>query len=125
MSEPLNQHLAEKATELVENNFTGVRAAWWWERRLGGGIAICQELDPEVAAREVAANVSGDAAEAREAFKEELGIEDLEPVVLTFEIPGDTPSDEASRMLSERSAAPEGLAVGIYRRVGETLRRSR
>ena len=125
MSEPLNQHLAEKATELVEHNFTGVRAPWWWERRLGGGIAVCQELDPEEAAREIAAEEGVDPAEAMEALKAELGVEDLEPVVLTFEIPGDTPSDTASGMLSERSATPEGLADGLYRRVGDNLRRSR
>lgn len=35
MPEYLNQFLADKATMLVEENFTGVRAEWWWERRLG------------------------------------------------------------------------------------------
>lgn len=123
MSEPLNQHLAERATELVEHNFTGVRAPWWWERRLGGGIAVCQELDPQALARDVAAGENAGVAETWEAIKAELGVEDLEPVVLTFEIPGDTSSEEAARLLSERSATPEGLAAGLYRRVGETVRR--
>lgn len=122
MSDPLNQYLAEDATELVENSFTGVRAAWWWERRLGGGLAICQELDPETAAREVAAKITGSAEEAQQVFKEELGVEDLEPVVLTYEISGDTTYGEASRLLSERSTTPEGLAAGLYSRVEEALR---
>jgi len=25
----------------VRENFTGVRAEWWWERRMGGGIEVC------------------------------------------------------------------------------------
>jgi hypothetical protein len=46
MPEHLNQLLADTATALVQENFTGVRAPWWWERRMGGGIEVCQELDP-------------------------------------------------------------------------------
>jgi hypothetical protein len=46
VAEKLNELLADKATLLVRENFTGVRAEWWWERRMGGGIEVCQELDP-------------------------------------------------------------------------------
>ena len=51
MPEYLSQLLADAATALVRESFTGVGAEWWWERRLGGGIVVCQELarghDPE------------------------------------------------------------------------------
>jgi hypothetical protein len=47
MSEHLRELLADSATALVQENFTGVSAPWWWERRLGGGIEVCQEFDPE------------------------------------------------------------------------------
>jgi hypothetical protein len=46
----------------------------------------------------------------------------MEPVVLTFEIPGDTEARAAAGMLVERSSEPEGLAAGLYRRVEEALR---
>ena len=42
-----NQFLADSATALVRESFTGVGAPWWWERRVGGGIEVCQEFDPE------------------------------------------------------------------------------
>ena len=92
MPEYLNQFLAERAGALVRDNFTGVRARWWWERRMGGGIEICP------------------------------GLGDMEPVVLTFEIPGDTEAETAAEMLAERSSEPEGIAAGLYRRVEEALR---
>ncbi len=53
--------------------------------------------------------------------EEELGLEDAEPVVLTFEIPGDATSADAARILAERSVTPEGLAANLYRRVGEAI----
>jgi len=53
--------------------------------------------------------------------EEELGLEDEEPVVLTFEIPGDTEASEAAKMLDERSATPEGLAANLYRGIEEAL----
>jgi hypothetical protein len=122
--EYLNQFLAEKADSLVRGNFTGVRAPWWWERRMGGGIEVCQELDPEAMSREISEKTGREAAEVRRVIEEELGLEDTEPVVLTFEIPGDTEAGAAAEMLAERSSTPEGLAAGLYRRIEEAVERS-
>ncbi len=122
MSERLNQFLAERAGALVRENFTGVRAEWWWERRMGGGIEVCQELDPEEMSREISERTGTDVAEVRRVIAEELGLEDTEPVVLTFEIAGDATREEAARLLEERSSDPEGLAAGLYRRIEEVLR---
>jgi hypothetical protein len=121
--EYLNQFLAEKADALVRENFTGVRAPWWWERRMGGGIEVCQELDPEAASREISEKTGREAAEVLRVIEEELGLEDTETVVLTFEIPGDTEADTAAEMLAERSSTPEGLAAGLYRRIEEAVER--
>jgi hypothetical protein len=94
MPEHLNELLADGATALVNQSFTGVDAPWWWERRLGGGIEVCQEL----------------------------GLEDAEPVVLTFEIAGETETHRVAEMLAERSSEPEGLAAGLYGRIEEALK---
>ena len=59
--------------------------------------------------------------EVRRVVEEELGLEDEEPVVLTFEIPGDTEASEAAKMLDERSATPEGLAANLYRGIEKAL----
>jgi hypothetical protein len=120
--EYLNQFLAERADALVRNNFTGVRTSWWWERRLGGGIEVCQELDPEAMSREISEKTGRDVSDVRRIVREELGLEDMEPVVLTFEIPGDTEAGTAAAVLAERSSEPEGLASGLYHRVEEILR---
>ena len=122
MPEYLNQFLADRAAALVEENFTGVRAAWWWERRIGGGIEVCQELDPEAMSREISERTGRDFSEVRRIVEEELGLGDAEPVVLTFEVPGDTEASRAVEMLAERSSEPEGLATGLYRRVEDALR---
>ena len=122
MPEYLNQFLADRAAALVEENFTGVRAAWWWERRIGGGIEVCQELDPEAMSREISEKTGRDVSEVRRIIGEELGLEDTEPVVLTFEIAGNTQASRAAEMLAERSSEPEGLAAGLYRRVEEVVR---
>jgi len=122
--EYLNQFLAERADALVRENFTGVQATWWWERRLGGGIEVCQELDPEEMSREISGKTGQEIAEVRRTVEEELGLEDMEPVVLTFEIPGDTEAGAAAGMLAERSSEPEGLAAGLYRRVEEAVERA-
>ena len=122
MSEYLNQFLAEKANALVRENFTGVEADWWWERRMGGGIEVCQELDPEAMGRQISDKTGREISEVRRTVQEELGLEDTEPVVLTFEIPGDTEAETAAELLAERSSDPEGLASGLYRRVEEALR---
>ena len=122
MTEYLNEFLADKATMLVEENFTDVRSHWWWERRMGGGIAVCQELDPEDMSRRIASRTGRDAPAVRRSVKAELRLEDLEPVVLTFEISGETPAAEAARILRDRSSTPEGLAAGLYRQVEEVVR---
>ena len=124
MPEYLNQFLADRAAALVEENFTGVRAAWWWERRIGGGIEVCQELDPEVMSREISEQTGRDFSEVRRIAEEELGLEDAEPVVLTFEVPGDTEASRAAEMLAKRSSTPQGLAAGLYDRIEDAIRRS-
>ena len=121
MPEYLNQLLADAATALVQESFTGVDAVWWWERRLGGGIVVCQELDPAAVSREVSSRTGRGAGEVRSVVEEEFGLEEGEPVVLTFEIPGDTTTPEAARMLAERSATPEGLAASLYHEVEEAM----
>ncbi len=121
MTGSLNQLLAEDAARLVHESFAGVRAEWWWERRLGGGIAVCQELDPEAMAREVARKTGRPQEEARRAVEEELGLEESEPVVLTFEVGGDATTADAARLLRERSSTPDGLAANLYQRVEEKL----
>ena len=123
MPEYLNQFLAERADALVRENFTGVRAEWWWERRLGGGIEVCQELDPEAMSREISEKTGREISEVRRTVKAELGLDDMEPVVLTFEIPGDTEAGAAAAMLAERSSSPGGLASGLYSRVEGSLGR--
>jgi hypothetical protein len=122
MPEYLNQLLADSAMALVRESFTGVSAPWWWERRLGGGIEICQEFDPEAASREISAKTGREVYEVRLAIAEELGLEDAEPVVLTFEIAGENETGQVARMLAERSSEPEGLASGLYRRIEEKVR---
>lgn len=89
---------------------------------MGGGIEICQELDPEEMSREIANRLDRDAAEVKEAIVGELGLEAPEPVVLTFEVPGDATADEAAAILAERSTEPEGLAAGLYRRVEDAVK---
>jgi hypothetical protein len=125
MPEHLNQFLAERADALVRENFTGVRAPWWWERRMGGGIEVCQELDPEAMSREISEKTGRGVEQVRQTVEEELGLEDTEPVVLTFEIAGAAAAEEAAKMLVERSSTPEGLAAGLYRRVEEILEAGR
>jgi hypothetical protein len=122
MPEYLNQFLADRASALVRDNFTGVRARWWWERRMGGGIEVCQELDPDALSREISERTGHDVSEVRRVVERQPGLGDMEPVVLTFEIPGDTEAETAAEMLAERSSEPEGIAAGLYRRVEEALR---
>ena len=121
MPEYLNQLLADSAMALVRESFTDVSAPWWWERRLGGGIEVCQEFDPETASREISDKTGGEVSEVRRVIAEELGLDDPEPVVLTFEISGETESRHAAELLAERSSEPEGLASGLYRRIEEIV----
>lgn len=117
MTEPLHTLMADPMMALVHDNFTGVEARWWWERRMSGGIEVCQELDPEAMTRELAAKAGKEETEVRRIIEQELGLEDAEPIVLTFEIAGDATTDQAARMLRERSSEPEGIAAGVYRQV--------
>jgi len=121
MPELLNELLADGATALVQESFTGVAATWWWERRVGGGMEVCQEFDPEAVSLEISARTGREVVEVRRAIVEELGLEDAEPVVLTFEISGETETGRVAALLAERSAEPEGLASGLYRRIEEAL----
>jgi hypothetical protein len=121
MPEQLKELLADSATALVNEGFTGVNAIWWWERRLGGGIEICQEFDPELASCEISMRTGHEVTEVRRAIADELGLKSDEPVVLTFEISGETETGLVARMLAERSAEPEGLASGLYRRIEEAV----
>ena len=121
MAEKLNELLADKATLLVRENFTGVRAEWWWERRMGGGIEVCQELDPRQMARDLSEGTGREAQKVRRAIEDGLGLDDDEPVVLTFEIAGEATVAEAARMLQERSSSPEGLASALYAEVEGAL----
>jgi hypothetical protein len=121
MPEQLKELLADSATALIQESFTGVSATWWWERRVGGGIEICQEFDLEAVSLEISARTGHEVAEIRRAIAEELSLEDAEPVVLTFEISGETETGRVAAMLAERSAEPEGLASGLYRRIEEVL----
>ena len=121
MPEQLQELLADGATALVNESYTGVVAPWWWERRLGGGIEICQEFDPEAASREISARTGHEVAEVRRAIAQVLGLEDADPVVLTFEIAGETETNRVAEMLVERSAEPEGLAASLYRRIEEIV----
>ena len=121
MAEKLNELLADKATLLVRENFTGVRAGWWWERRMGGGIEVCQELDPQRMARDLSEGTGRETSAVRRAIADGLGLEAEEPVVLTFEISGEVTVAEAARMLRERSSRPEGLAAALYTEVEGSL----
>lgn len=121
MTEHLHQFLADEAARLVQDNFTGVSADWWWERRLGGGIAICQELDPRTMVREISERSGRKPWKVERVVKQELALENLEPVVLTFEIGSDTSAADAARLLAERSAAPAGLAARLYDRVEQAI----
>ena len=122
MTEVLSQLLADPATALVKESFTGVDAEWWWERRLDGGIVICQVFDPSAPIRKLSGGTGRPAAEVENTVIDELGLEDLEPVVLTFELPGTTETRDASRALGERSRTPEGLAANLHQRIEEALR---
>ena len=121
MAEKLNELLADKATLLVRENFTGVRAEWWWERRMGGGIEVCQELDPQEMARDLSEGTGQEAQKVRRAIEDGLGLDDDEPVVLTFEIAGEATVAEAVRMLQERSSNSQGLASALYAEVEGNL----
>jgi hypothetical protein len=121
MPEQLKELLADGAMALVNEGFTGVNATWWWERRVGGGIEICQEFDPGAASHEISARTGHKVAEVRRTIMEELDLEDAEPVVLTFEISGETETTQVARMLAERSAEAEGLASDVYQRIEEVL----
>ncbi len=90
---------------------------------MGGGIAVCQTLHPKAVAREISSRTGRAVGEVERVLEEELGLDDdAEPVVLTFEIPGDTTAVEAANILAARSVRPEGLAANLYRRTETILR---
>lgn len=122
MAAYVEQLLTDDIEALVEENFTGVDAEWWWERRVDGGVAVCQELAPERMVAEVAGAFCQDVREVREAAVAALGLEDFEPVVLTFDVARDATVEEAADTLTQRSRTAEGLAEKIYRRLAEALR---
>lgn len=117
----VEQLLRDGIEALVEENFTGVDAEWWWERRMDGGVAICQELGPERMVVEIAGAFGRDVGEVRGAAVMALGLEDFEPVVLTFDVDRSATLDEAADILAQRSRTAEGLAEKIYRHLAETL----
>jgi hypothetical protein len=125
MSRYVEQLFTDRVGALVEENFTGVEAEWWWERRTGGGVSVCQELNPEKMVAEVAAALGRDVSEVRRTAIMTLGLEDFEPVVLTFDILGSAAVDEAADILAERSRTAEGLAEKIYRSLAESLQTER
>ena len=118
----LKELLAERASGIIRGNFTGVEAKWWWERRMNGGVEVCQELEPQAMIREISTSTGREPAEVGRIVQEELGLEDLEPVVLTFGIPGEATEAEAAALLRERSGSPRGLAAAAYERVEEAVR---
>ncbi len=89
---------------------------------MGGGIEVCQELDPRQMAHDLSEGTGREAPVVRRAIGEGLGLEDDEPVVLTFEIAGEVTVAEAARMLQERSSRPEGLASALYAEVKGALK---
>ena len=89
---------------------------------MGGGIEVCQELDPRQMARDLSRESGREASSVRRAIADGLGLEDDEPVVLTFEIAGDASVAEAASMLQERSSDPHGLAGGLYAKVEGSLK---
>ncbi|MBA2374542.1 MAG: hypothetical protein M3494_10555 [Actinomycetota bacterium] len=119
--DPLNQLLAGQAAKLVHENFAGVAGQWWWERRIGGGIAICQTLDPEEMSREISETSGKPAAEVKDAIVRELGLDDFDPITLTFEVSGNLTADEAAKVFEARSSTPRGIASGAYREVEAAL----
>lgn len=119
----VEQLLTDKIGALVDENFTGVDAEWWWERRVDGGVAICQEFDPERMVAEIAVAFKREAREVRETAVRILGLEDFDPVVLTFDVGRDMTVDEAAEVLAQRSRVAEGLAENIYRQLAETIRK--
>jgi hypothetical protein len=121
--DPLNQLLAGQAARLVHENFTGVEETWWWERRIGGGIAICQTLDPAKVASELSESSGIPTEVVREVVVGELGVEDFEEITLTFEVPGDISEEEAARTFGERSASPRGIAANVYREIEAALKK--
>ena len=72
--------------------------------------------------REISEKTGRDVAAVLRVVERELGVEAAEPVVLTFEIPGNTEAGVAAELLAERSSEPQGLAAGLYRRIEEALR---
>lgn len=120
----MDQLFADAAGSLVEESFSGVEAEWWWERRPDGGVAVCQELEPEALVKEMAQVFGLVEDEVRRIAVRTLGLEDFEPVELVYELSGATPTEQAAGELERHSATAAGLAEGIYRSLAEAIRES-
>lgn len=117
----LDQLFADPADSLVRESFSGVEADWWWERRPDGGVAVCQELEPEAVTREMAQVFGLAKEEVNRIAVRTLGLEGFEPVVMVYELSGDTPVGQAARDLEEHSSTAAGLAEGIYRTLAKAI----
>lgn len=115
---------ADAAASLVEKNFSGVDAEWWWERRPDGGIAVCQTLEPEAMIQEMAGAFGVEETEVRRVAIRTLGLEGFEPVELVYELGGNESVERMAEELARRSATRAGLAAGIYHELAGALRES-
>lgn len=115
---------ADAAASLVEKNFSGVDAEWWWERRPDGGIAVCQTLEPEAMIQEMAEAFGVEETEVRRVAIRTLGLEGFEPVELVYELGGNESVERMAEELARRSATRAGLAAGIYHELTGALRES-
>lgn len=119
----LDQMPENEAATLVETCFTEVDAEWWWQRAADGGVTISQTLDPERLVSQIVEASGRYPYEIRQIALKTMGVEELEPSVLSFSIPGDTTVDEAADYLTFWSATPYGLAESIYRQLIAALRK--
>lgn len=118
----LNQLLADEMDTLVRDNFSGADATWWWERRMDGGVSICQELDPAALTAEMAEVFGLNKDEVNRIAVRTLGLENFDPVVLVYELSGYTPTEQAVSALSERVCTAAGLAEGTYLQLAAAIR---
>ena len=120
----LDQLFADATDSLVKESFSGVDAEWWWERKPDGGVAVCQERDPESLVKEMSQVFGLAEAEVRRIAVRTLGLEDFGPVELVYELRGDTSTEQAIRELEKRSSTSAGLAEGVYLTLAEAIRES-
>ena len=92
---------------------------------MNGDIEICQELNPEAMIRDIARSTGTPPAEVRRVVEGDLGLEDTDPVVLTFEVSGGSTEREVAALLKNRSVSPRGLAAAVYERIEDKIRAAR